>query len=58
VSVFGVGVDEALALAETDPAVEAGRFAAIALPWNVPAGVIAFPGDVKLPRSVADVLGD
>jgi uncharacterized protein YciI len=56
--ILGVGADEARALAEADPAVQGGRFATLVIPWNVPRGVIAFPGTVSLPRSAAEVVGD
>ena len=53
-SILSVGVAEALALQEQDPAVQAGRYRVIALPWMVPAGAISF-SPTKFPRSMAEV---
>jgi uncharacterized protein YciI len=55
-SLLNVGVDEARALAEGDPAVEAGIFLLRVIPWSVPEGAMHFTPTV-LPRSMADVLG-
>jgi uncharacterized protein YciI len=52
-SVLNVGVAEARALAERDPAVQAGRFRVIALPWLVPAGAMSF-APAFFPRSSAE----
>jgi uncharacterized protein len=41
-SILNVSVEEARALKESDPAVQAGKFAVIALPWMVPAGAMSF----------------
>jgi uncharacterized protein YciI len=55
-SILTVGVDEARALKEADPAVIAGRLAVVVLPWMVPAGAVAFRS-TRFPHSVADVRG-
>jgi uncharacterized protein YciI len=55
-SILSVGPDEARALKEADPAVQAGRFTITVIPWMVPAGAIAW-APTFFPRSVADVLG-
>jgi hypothetical protein len=54
-SIFRGEPEATRALAEADPAVEAGRFVVRLIPWTLPAGLVAFtPG--RLPRSVAEVL--
>jgi uncharacterized protein len=53
-SILSVGVEEALALKERDPAVQAGKYRIVALPWVVPAGAMSFT-PVPFPRSAADV---
>jgi uncharacterized protein YciI len=55
-SLMNVGADEARALAERDPAVEAGVYLLRIIPWSVPAGAMHFT-PTFLPRSLADVLG-
>jgi uncharacterized protein len=55
-SILSVGVAEAVALTERDPAVRAGKFAIIALPWLVPAGAATF-SPATFPRSVAEATG-
>jgi hypothetical protein len=55
-SILSVGVEDAIALKERDPAVQAGRYRIIALPWLVPAGAIAF-SPATFPRSVAEATG-
>lgn len=55
-SILNVGPDEARALKEADPAVQAGRFTVTVIPWQVPAGAIAW-AETFFPRSVADVIG-
>lgn len=55
-SILSVGADEARALAETDPAVRAGRFRVVVLPWMVPAGALHF-SPTKFPRSIAEADG-
>jgi uncharacterized protein YciI len=52
-SILTVGVEEARALAEADPAVKAGKFRVIVLPWMVPAGAVHF-SPAKFPRSIAE----
>jgi uncharacterized protein YciI len=46
--------DEALRLKSEDPAVRAGVFELVALPWMLPAGAIA-AGAATFPRSADDV---
>jgi len=53
-SILNVGVDEALALKDEDPAVKAGKYRIIALPWMLPGGAMAF-SPARFPRSMADV---
>jgi len=55
-SILNAGVEEARALKGSDPAVQAGRFAVIALPWMVPAGAISF-SPTRFPRSASEALG-
>ena len=52
-SILTVGVEEARALAEADPAVKAGKFRVIVLPWMVPAGALHF-SPAKFPHSIAE----
>ena len=40
--IYGVGLEEARALAAKDPLVRAGRLAADSLTWLVPAGLLSF----------------
>jgi uncharacterized protein YciI len=55
-SILSVGVEEARALKEADPAVQAGKYRVIALPWMVPAGAMSFsPG--AFPRSASEAAG-
>lgn len=56
-SILRVGVDEALALKQQDPAVKAGRFALKAIPWMVPGGAMSF-SPTRFPRSVAEAQAD
>ena len=51
-SILTVGVDEARALKEADPAVQAGKYSIVALPWLVPGGAMSF-GPAEFPRSIA-----
>lgn len=46
--------EEALRLKSEDPAIKAGVFEMIAMPWMMPAGAIAF-APTTFPRSTADV---
>jgi uncharacterized protein len=55
-SILTVGVEEARALKEADPAVRAGKFRVVALPWMVPAGALRF-SPTKFPRSIAEASG-
>jgi uncharacterized protein len=55
-SIHSVGTEEARALGENDPAVQAGKYAVIALPWMVPAGAMSF-SPTRFPRSAAEALG-
>jgi len=52
-AIFNVDVAQALRLKEQDPAVQAGRYTIMAMPWIVPAGAMSFP-PVRLPRSMAE----
>src|SRR5258705_14004028 len=49
-SILNVGPGDALALKERDPAVQAGKYPIIALPWMVPAGAMTF-APALFPRS-------
>jgi uncharacterized protein len=53
-SILGVPPDEARALKEADPAVRAGRFDVVVVPWQVPAGAVHFT-PTQFPHSVAEV---
>jgi uncharacterized protein len=55
-SILNVGVDEARMLKERDPAVRAGKYAVLALPWMVPAGAMHF-SPTRFPRSASEALG-
>jgi uncharacterized protein YciI len=57
VSVLNVGVDEARALKEADPAVQAGLFSIRCLPWMVPAGAVSYSA-TRFPHSVAETQAD
>jgi uncharacterized protein len=54
-SILNATPDEALRLKAPDPAVCAGLFTVLAMPWTVPAGAIGF-GPARFPRSVAEAL--
>ncbi len=54
--ILSVDADEARRLLERDPAVRAGRFDVVVLPWRVPAGAMAF-APVRFPRSMAEAAG-
>jgi len=56
-SILSAGVEEALALKEQDPAVQAGKYRLIALPWIVPGGAVTF-SRTRFPRSIAEAFGD
>lgn len=54
--VFRTDADRAQDLMRADPAVRAGRFDVVVMPWMVPSGLVAFtPG--RLPRSMAEATG-
>jgi uncharacterized protein YciI len=48
-------VDEVRALKEQDPAVQAGRFDLVVMPWQVPAGAVHFE-QTRFPHSIKDVM--
>jgi uncharacterized protein YciI len=54
-SILTVPPDEARALKEADPAVQAGRFEVVVVPWQVPAGAVHFT-PTRFPHSLADVV--
>jgi uncharacterized protein YciI len=54
ISIMRCDVEEALRLKGEDPAVQAGVFELVALPWLVPAGAIV-AGEAMFPRSMEDV---
>ena len=49
--------DEVRALKEADPAVRAGRFDVVVMPWQVPQGAAHFT-PTRFPHSIAEVVGD
>jgi uncharacterized protein YciI len=53
-SILGCEPDEALRLKGEDPAVRAGVFELVALPWMLPAGAVHFT-PTTFPRSTSDV---
>jgi len=55
-SILAVGVEEARTLKERDPAVRAGVYRVIALPWMVPAGAMTFT-PARFPRSMSEAAG-
>lgn len=55
-SILNVDVDEALRLKAADPAVRAGKYRIIALPWMVPGGAANFT-PTRFPRSAAEATG-
>lgn len=56
-SVWSVDAETARRHAEADPAVQIGRLAVKVMTWMMPAGNLQF-GQVKAPRSMAEVIGD
>jgi uncharacterized protein YciI len=52
-SLLRVDVEQARALKESDPAVQAGRFSVKVIPWMVPAGAMSFTS-TRFPRSIAE----
>jgi uncharacterized protein len=55
-TILTVGLDQARTLMEADPAVKAGKFRFVVLPWMVPAGAVHF-SPARFPRSVAEAAG-
>jgi uncharacterized protein YciI len=55
-SILNVGVEEARRLKAEDPAVRAGKYRIIALPWMVPGGAVTF-APTRFPRSAAEATG-
>ncbi|HXW86916.1 MAG TPA: YciI family protein [Streptosporangiaceae bacterium] len=53
---LSVDADEARPLLERDPAVRAGRFDIVLLPWLVPSGAMAF-SPTRFPHSMAEAAG-
>jgi len=56
ICIYRVGVDEARALGEQDPAVRAGQLSAEVFSWSVPQGSFT-PGSARFPRSMAEATG-
>jgi len=56
-SILRGDLDEVRALKEADPAVIAGRFDVVVMPWQVPAGAVHFT-PTRFPHSIADVEAD
>jgi uncharacterized protein len=52
-SILKVPPDQARALKEADPAVQAGVYSIRVIPWVVPAGAMAF-SPTRFPRSIAE----
>jgi uncharacterized protein YciI len=57
VSIMNVDAAEALRLKSADPAVRAGVYRLVVLPWMTPAGALHFT-HTRMPRSRADVRAD
>ncbi|HEY2794645.1 MAG TPA: YciI family protein [Micromonosporaceae bacterium] len=55
ISLLNVGAEEAMRLKSQDPAVQAGLYRLVALPWMTPAGALHFT-PTRVPRSIADVM--
>ena len=55
-SILNLGVDEALRLKNSDPAIQAGLYTIVALPWMVPAEAMSF-SPARFPRSIAEASG-
>ena len=53
---FEVSTVRARALKASDPAVQVGKYAVIAVPWMVPAGAMSF-SPARFPRSASEALG-
>jgi hypothetical protein len=56
-SILRVDVEQARALKESDPAVQAGRFSVEVMSWMVPAGAMSFTR-TRFPRSVAEATSE
>jgi uncharacterized protein len=56
-SILKVGVTEARALTEADPAVEAGVFSLKLMPWMVPAGAMSFSA-TRFPHTASEATAD
>src|SRR5438105_2859473 len=52
-SILNVAPEEALALKEADPAVRAGVYSILVLPWMVPGGAMTF-SSTRFPRSMTE----
>ena len=52
-SILNVEPERARELKEADPAVQAGIFTVLAIPWMVPAGALAY-APARFPRSIAE----
>jgi len=52
-SILNVEPERARELKEADPAVQAGIFTVVAIPWMVPAGALAY-APARFPRSIAE----
>jgi uncharacterized protein YciI len=53
---LNVGSERAGELMEQDPAVRAGRFSVVVLPWMVPGGAMSFSA-TRFPHSAAEAAG-
>lgn len=56
-SILTVPPEQARDLKEQDPAVRAGRFRVVVLPWLVPGGAVSF-AHAHFPRSMAEAQGE
>jgi uncharacterized protein YciI len=52
-SILRADVEESRRLKESDPAVQAGRFSVVVIPWTVPAGAMSF-APTRFPRTIAE----
>ena len=53
-SILNVDAEQARQLREADPAVQAGRFDVIVMPWMVPTGAMSF-APAHFPRSMSEL---
>ena len=53
-SILNVDAEQAHHLKEADPAVQAGRFDVLIMPWMIPAGAMNF-APAPFPRSMAEI---